>query len=287
MFNDQSHQATKELAELDDAYMDSHWNLLQYFGHIKVLSTDTKAKRFERFAEEMEKIGNDDYEVVLGPQGETLDPALWSRMVNWDRQLSADDLKKRHQGQTGCYMAHYMAIKGTVDAYKNAQKELANLTPEEQSAKIKRLSSVLIIEDNNGFGRVTGPHSATLQGMGRQFRLAMQDLPENWDMFYFMAMLDAKKFTDNLAQLKYGLVTKCYAINASIYDRIIEAFDIQELKPVDHVIASLHATSNSYVATPPLTYRFASKSLVGGDLGRKETAQNWQSHVNLQKSEAF
>jgi len=295
---DQASQATLDLSTLDSATLDNNWNLPKYFGQIKVISLDTKAERFQRFRQEMEKIGmsHSEYDIVPGVDGSTLDHSIWSRMVDWDKQLSPEDKKLRYQGQAGCFMAHYNAIKEAVDAYKDAQKTLDDLKRDPHTVaetldtvvgKVKRLSSVLIIEDNNGFGRVTGDDSADLAGVGRQFRLAMQSLPHEWDMFYFMSMWDAKKISDNLAKLDYGIITKCYAINARMYDRVIEALEVittagKEIKPVDHALASLHKSSNCYVSLPPLTYRFVSKSFVGGDLGNKDAVpKNWQSNVEL------
>src|SRR5262245_24853313 len=116
----------------------------------------------------------------------------------------------------------------------------------------------------------------------------MRDLPPKWDMFYFKSMKDRNnlvaQITPHVAKMSYGCVTKCYAINASMYDKIVNVLEDsmkgdQKIEPVDNVIARLHAHSDSYVATPPLTYRMASESLVlGGKKGAKpEEWKHWQS----------
>ncbi len=117
----------------------------------------------------------------------------------------------------------------------------------------------------------------------------MAQLPKEWDMFYFMSMKhernSVQQVSPRIAKLNYGMVLKCYAINAKMYEQILQALENAlsgqgEIEPVDNVIATLHAQSNCYVATPPLTYRLASESLVLG--GRKkerppEEWANWQS----------
>jgi hypothetical protein len=296
---DQSKLAINELATLDAASMDKSWNLQKYFGHIKVISTNTETERFKRCQRELAKVGlgPQDYEIFPGVDATTLDKSIWSRVVKWGTEnFSRADREKRLKGQAGCFMAHYRAVKDTVERYKAALERLKNVKSCPQLSKedlqeaqdsVIKFSSVLIFEDNVGFGRVTGYLSADVTGYGLFFRLAMKDLKNDWDMFYFMAMGEAKRVSQNLAKLDLGMLTKCYAIHAPMYERVLAALEVinmpdKEIKPVDHPLRELHKTSNSYVSLPPLCYRFASMSEVGGELGKMpQPPSNWQSQIKL------
>lgn len=301
----QSEVAIRELAAYDDAYLNTNWSLPKYFGHIKVLTLDPEAERFKQFLLEIAKVGltKEAFEIAPGITGSKLPQSLWSRMSSWDirkKLVEGPLLQERQKGQTGCYMAQFRAIAASKESYQKAVANLKALqaqktSPEalaEAEKEVKKYSSLLLIEDNNGFGRVCGPKAAQMEDTGRRFRLAMKDLAPSWDMFYFMAMKEATKVTENLAKLKNGVVTKCYAINAKFYDRILEmlamSIEDRQFEPVDDVIAYLHPTANCYVAIPALTYRSASLSQVGGHLHKKvvpkaEELNHWQAEINLVK----
>lgn len=287
----------------DAASMDKNWDLTAHFGHIKMISSNPDSARCRQSKIELAAIGltPNDYELAPGVDGSKLDKALWERMVKWGcDKLSSDERDKRLQGQTGCYMAHYNALKDTVERYRDAVKKLeavranSDAPAKDLQAAVNTLHkyrSVLIFEDNVGFGKVTGPQSADRTGYGLLFQKAMKELKGDWDMVYFMSMYGAKKVSDHLAQLEYGLVAKCYAISAKMYDKALKALEIivttsEEIKPVDHVFARLHRETNAFVTLPPLCYRAASQSEVGGDLGKKkkEEPKHWQNNVDIKKS---
>jgi len=297
---DQAELAGKELQELTPQEMDKNWNIQNYFGHIKVITTDTKSDRFRRCTEELKKIGlhPENYEVVRGKIGSSLKKSIWQRMVRWGtEELRKKDTIKRLQGQAGCFMSQYKAIKDTVEQFRVATGRLNFIRGNKQTSlkdlrdatnEVRKYSSVLIIEDNTGFGRVTGKNSADLSMYGMLFRKTMKDLKSDWDMFYFMTMNDATVVSENIALLHYGLTTKCFAINHTMYERVLQALEIinmtdKELRPVDHEIASLHASCNAYVALPSLSYRFGSTSEVFSHLSEPflSKIQNWQPEVNL------
>lgn len=298
----QSQIAAEELKIRDDAWLDSNWSLPKYFGHIKVITMDQNGERYKLFQEEIRKIGlsESEFEVVQGIDGKTLPLSLWNRMESSDirkGECPPEHLERRKQGQMGCYMAHYQAIKATAAMYEKAKAAFETLqsrpdtSPEALAAAseaLKKYSSVLIMEDNNGFGKVTGPRSAELSTYGKKFREVMKDLPETWDMFYFKSMKlpqnAIEQITPRLAKMSYGVVTKCYAIHAPMYVKVVKVLEEalagdQKIHPVDNVIATLHPSTRCYVATPPLTYRMASESLVfGGKKGAKpEDFKHWQS----------
>lgn len=287
--------AATELATLDGPSMDRNWSVQKYFGHIKVISCDTTSERFRRCQRELAAIGltSDDYEVIRGVDGTTLDASVVDRMTVWDKKLSRKKQKKQRQGQTGCFMAHYRAIKETATRYKSAQERLAVLQADAKSSpqmlrvatkEVAKYSSLLIIEDNVGFGKVTGPLTATFNGYGRLFRLAMKELRDDWDMFYFLSFGKVKKISTHLGRLTYGLSTKCYAIHSSIYERVLRELEIidmpyKKLVPIDHTLAWLHRRAHCFVPLTPLCYRAASESLVGGD--KEHCNTHWQCAVTV------
>ncbi len=303
----QSEVANEELRELSSEELDSNWNLHNYFGHIKVITTNTESERFKRFEAEVKKIGQDlkNYKIVRGVNGSTLHHSIWTRMVRWQTEhLLPEELVKRLQGQTACFLSQYKAIKNTFQKFRSAvnklnsilaKKHVSPLALHRATKKVRKYSSLLIIEDNTGFGSVTGSHSADIKNFGTLFRKAMRELKPGWDLFYFMTMSDGELVSCNLAKIHYGMTTKCYAINYTMYERILQALEIitmdnKELKPVDHEIASLHQSCNAYASVPSLAYRFASESLVYSHMSNLNPApiKNWQPQVNiLQREDSF
>ena len=302
--------AQSELCSQDDATLNSDWKLGSYFPNIKVLTMDPDDERFQRCKQEFDLIGlkPQEYEVVRGVDGKTLPEALWERMESFDlRNGPCPDewVDRRKQGRMGCYMAQFKIIRDAALSFEKARMALEDVLASNASeealdvarANVRKFSSVLLIEDNNGFGKITGPRTAEIGNYGELFRRVMQDLPSDWNMLYFKSMEDSqnpvRQITPYLAQLTYGFVTKCYAINANFYGRVITALEQrindpdQTLEPVDNVIASLHETSKCFVTTPPLTYRVASKSLVygGGEINPpQEDWANWQSDAAKKNS---
>jgi hypothetical protein len=288
-----------EVARLEFLGLDRNWNLRNYFGHIRVISNDPQSPRFLQCITELEKIGltSDDYEIEKGVRGSTLPETIWSRMNSPEKyHFNADELRRMAQGQAGCYMAHYLVLKKTHDLYVKAQKKYEELKNDSTSSsenisaaanEVKRLSSVIIIEDNNGFGRVIdsrgGDQGVTLDGEGLRFRQVMKDLPEDWDMFYFMSQCGSQKINGSIARLDYGLTTKCYAVRAKMYPVLLEKLKAIEaegvfLQPVDHEIASLHSQCKAYAPIEPLSYRFASVSEVGG---KNRVGFHWQGQIEV------
>lgn len=124
------------------------WNVAAYFPNIQVLTMDRHSERFMRCAEELQAIGlgPDKYEVVQGVDGKKLPEMLWRRMA-------ADD-QKQAQGRMGCFMTHYRVIKQAWARYELAKRK-------GNWREIRKYRTVLIIEDNCAFGKVTGKQSAS------------------------------------------------------------------------------------------------------------------------------
>jgi len=295
--------AIGELLELSGPAMDANWNLQRHFGHIKMISTNPNSERCKNSVRELAAIGlaPSSYEIVQGVAADKVDPAIWKRMVKWGTdKLTPKEIEQKFRGQAGCYLAHYNTIKETATRYQEAIAKLQtaraceDTSPAELLAAIEAVhtySSVLIFEDNIGFGKVIHKTCADTKGYGTLFRRVMKELPQDWDMFYLMSMNDATQVSEHCGRLEYGLTAKCYALSAKMYERALTALEVfqqphEEIKPVDHILAKLHKTARAYVSLPPLAYRAASKSEVGGDLGKKikKTPQHWQRHVSIKTS---
>lgn len=284
--------ARQELAASSPEELDRDWHLKDYFGQIKVISGNIHSERFARCVAELEQIGLQpaDYQIAPGVDGSTIDPAIWKRANNW--QWYDTDAQK--QGRTGCMMAHYRAIEETYERYKEAQEELHQLRMEQEADKgliqqakerLASYSSLLLIEDNAGFGQVTGDQTASLEGVGTQLRQLLSGLPEDWDLFYLVTMADewgpSEQITEELVRLRYGVLTKCYAIQAKMYPVILRYFDKVlsgrgPIYPVDHLLADLQRDHYCYAPKgQQLAYRFGSVSEVQG-MDKPVEIKNWQ-----------
>jgi hypothetical protein len=273
--------AAQQLQDLSSDELDSDWRLNEFFGHIKVIS-NKQSLRYPRLLEKMKEVGLEETSFEISPRviGAHLNKSLWSRVP--DRINSDPKIK---QGLAGCILAHYNLIKNTRDRYVRAlvhynyvknQSSIDEVALIAAQKEVDKYSSVLIIEDNNAFGSLEN-NTPSLQGMGRNFRKILQQLPNDWDMFYFICMHGeygeppAEEVAGSPLLLKavYGLVNKCFAIRASVYNQLVEQYEKYissesdvELIPADHIVAQLHKSINAYIAREPLAYRLASISMV-------------------------
>lgn len=310
----------KKIAEvLQNTYrgnLDSNWGLKEFFGHIYVLNMDDNPnsgdpekckRRLETTAEHLHSIGlkKGEFERYRAINGSLeLDPPnLWHKIDDDSyKNKTQEELDKLHKGQAGNYMSHYGIIKDASDKYKAASKQFVEAKKKYEEAssadkikmqeslreiakKVKEYSSILVIEDDNGFGFLERGDDRQLQGVlkgtGKYFYDVMKDLPKDWDLFYFMAehyyARNIVPHTTNLNRLKYAVCLNAYAINCTGYDAILKKlstiFDasVPKVRPTDHMIASLHETHKVYVPKKPLAYQRAGKSTISGGDG----AEHW------------
>jgi lipopolysaccharide cholinephosphotransferase len=321
--------AQGHLDEMTNEEMDNDWMLSEFFGHARILNLDINPARLERAKEHLARIGADEdfstrFKGILGRT--SLDPKLWDRVDSNYKHYDVNDpeqyalLVKQHAGQAGCYMSHYQIVKETREKYYGALSELEqaryNFNHNEEADQedlqealdaalknVMKYSSVMIIEDDNGFGiveqdgaqiasygrkanqiKVTG-HKLKMEGTGRILREAIRDLPEDWDMLYLLAMdyeggEDIGK--DHLMKLRQGVLNNCYVINAKFYDEFLRATQIieedsdEKFKAFDEQLANVHPTTKSYVVQPPIAFQG------GGDSDINEMEANgtlWQCHI--------
>lgn len=311
--------AVEALRKMSDEEMDKNWQLDKFFGAVRVINLDRDKQRMAAFRQNSGTVGLTEgrYERFRGCDGrKELDRSVWNRMKSNYRcifTLTAKGrakLDRQHMGQIGCYMSHYLLIKETAENYEAAKKELSLLNQdpgatEEQikdaEAKVKKYSSVLILEDDNEFGMIL-PKDVTVKswrgvvfsdklthrGAGRVFYEAMRDLPEDWDMLYFMAQPYQKArstHSKRLKKLKEADCLNAYAVNACMYPKLLKQLgkiehETASLRPVDTEIKKLHRKSNCYVVTPALAVQDGRGSSINGYMRNNQKLRYMQAKNN-------
>lgn len=285
---DHQTNASVQLHDLSYAEMDRDWMLGEYFGSIYVINLPRASDRLEKVRLSLAEVGAKEFEIFPAIDGrKEISEALWRKMDrNWARlDLSTEEGKeafdRQRQAETGCYLSHLGVIKKVNALYEQARLDLARLQHQGGSLddlsdalqRLKSNSSVLILEDDNGFGIVSPDRrSASLAGVGRLFRKAMEELPLDWDMLYLMAWsrTDPEPFSPHLFKLTYAILMNAYAVNASCYETVIEHLEkiddpqVTSISPVDSAMAELHAELNCYAITPSIAYqREGTSSIIG------------------------
>jgi hypothetical protein len=297
--------ASERLAKLGDE-VDHNWGLKDYFGHIYIINLDDRdnskkyAERLENVQADLKKVGvmPEDCERFRAIHGATeLNEKIWSKIDDNSFNKQGIELENVHKAQAGNFMSHYNIIKDAHTKYKTAKKQFNLLKKEyfqtsslnrkneiwteiiKSADQMKEYSSILIIEDDNGFGFLKENQTETsLQGAGQSFQHVMQELPENWHMFYFMAdhgyAWNIQHHSTHLNRMTYGVCLNAYAVNHLAYKSIKNALSkIHEpnakVRPTDHVIASLHASHNVFLPKAPLAYQHCGQSSISGEEGNR------------------
>ncbi len=314
--------AIKELKEMGLEEQNRDYHLLKYVGHARIINLDRNPERLVGANENFAKIGVVSGEVVRFPAvlGKNLPREIWDRFPNppnypLDTPEKIAENDRWHQGQAGCYMSHYRIIQEAKENhiqaksdYEKIQQQLITFKKqnffhtlpsikaeihklEQQLAealeRVKTFSSVLVMEDDNRFGRVLDKNKkqTTLENVGVVFRQVMRDLPDDFDILYLSAITSEKKDWGNLkdipaaentrqrlkqvnneriVKLDYGHATNAYIVHERFYDSLLNKLKVinlpgSPLKPVDVHIAELMENSKTYLAVPPIAYQ-------GGDL---------------------
>lgn len=309
--------ACEELNKLNEEQLDKDWNLNQYFGHIYVINLKDKpgsepknGKKLEAVAADLNKIGCQIFERLEATWGADLPKEVWQRVEDNSWNLpEGERLDKQHMGQAGCFMSHYRVIKDANDKFELAKKELEEVQGRLQVAKsldeqnsiikliqekekrVREYSSILILEDDNGFGFVEKqgkgiPAKVSLKGAGVEFRQVMKELKEEWDMLYLVAVDSLRwmkkifpTYSSHLNRLNGGLLTNAVAINSKAYPVILEALgkinSAQSYRPVDHAYAALHGCLVAVTPKKPLTYQMPGKSSITGGSSNEPWNGTW------------
>lgn len=281
---DHQKEALEQLRSMSDLELDKNLKLQDFFGSIYVINLPHAKARLERMTRELQQVGIENFTVwraVNGRNSHEVPEALWRKMsLNWRvLDLSTvegeERLDRQFQGETGCYLSHYRLLQHVKTQYDMAREKL--LMAKDEAAKelaereLKKYSTVLILEDDNGFGLVSKDHkSVTMQGVGRILREALASLPEDWDMLYFMAqsISPAQMRSPHLKQLNFGMLMNAYAVNHQMYDDLIKHLssiddpEVVELAPIDNAVGALHATHRCYAIFPSIAYQHDGQSQI-------------------------
>ncbi|MCE5316585.1 MAG: hypothetical protein LLG04_04385, partial [Parachlamydia sp.] len=156
------------------------------------------------------------------------------------------------------------------------------------AAKMRQYSRVLIFEDDAGLGFVSrNRKSATQRRAGTHLRKALKDLPENWDILYFIIhpTQPTKQISPVLYRMRKSWCAAAYAVNYTMYEPLlkklqqIEDPSVTSILPVDAAISSLHRRHKVYAVYPSLVYHHAGKSQISS----KAKHSIWQGQAKYKK----
>jgi GR25 family glycosyltransferase involved in LPS biosynthesis len=265
----------------------TNWGLQDHFGSVYVINLEHAEQRRIQITEALESIGiyKNDFEFFTGLDGrKDLDESIWKKMhMNWAKidTSTPEGLAKLHrqfQGEAGCYMSHYRLIQRVSKAFDEAETELqkaklANdeIKIDEAKKKVKKYSSVLILEDDTGFGIVQKDStSVTLEKTDEIFKEAMKELPVHWDMLYFNALVRHPSIEESthLVRLTGGDYLNAYAVHHRMYKVLLEALqpietlEVTQIAPVDTTIHRLHPRHFCYCVTPSIAFQTGGVSYI-------------------------
>lgn len=277
--------ANQHLANMSDAELDKDWKLNDFFGTVAIINLPNASQRLDSITHELRSIGTDVFEVFSGIDGrKELDSSLWLKMnsnrekINHNTPEGQNTFDSLRQGETGCYMSHYKLIAFLKDSFDCARQALSAAllsgdTERVQQAEeeVRKYSRVLILEDDCGFG-IVDKNSVSTQGVGKIFRLAMQELPDNWDMLYLMVhVVDASEETSqHLRKIGRSWFASAYAINYTIYDALVECLKkiedptVSKVFPVDRAISEIHHAHHVYAIFPSISFQYPGQSQISG-----------------------
>jgi protein tyrosine phosphatase/GR25 family glycosyltransferase involved in LPS biosynthesis len=266
----------------------ANWELGQHFGSLFVITMKDHTDRQQKITNALATIGVQakEFEFFTGVDGrKELPESIWKKMyMNWagidtSTKKGQAKLDRQHKGEAGCYMNHFQLIQKVHDSYEQGlydlQKAKESGDPNqiaEAEAKVKKYRSVLILEDDGGFGIVRGDRiSSTLATTEAIFQKAMKELPEDWQMLYFNALprKQSQKVegSTHIVRLMGADLLNAYAVNHTMYEPLIDTLkqindpDVQKIKPVDTMIHALHPTHRCYSITPSIAYQKKGKKL--------------------------
>lgn len=269
--------AASQLMHMSANELDNDWTLYEFFGSIYIINLPEETERLERTRKALEQVSVKDFVVFPAIRGSQQEERVWKQMnTNWSGyNLSTiegqEAFDKQSQAETGCYLSHLKVLEIVRNHFKEAKKLLKSAKQNKDRKKIKeakklvrKYSSVLIIEDDNSFG-IVNPDlvSASLSGVGTLFRKAMKELPNNWEMLYFMAwpISPSHYFSKRLVRNRQCVYLNAYAVNHLMYNTLINHLskiyhpDNTHISPVDFEISLLQEFHRTFSVTPSIAYQ--------------------------------
>lgn len=294
--------AYSHLDTMNSEALDKDWKLQEFFGTIAVIHLPQANQRLKRITKQLHRVGTDIFDIFPAIDGrKDVPPNIWQKMTG-NRDRLNDKTKKGkaaldrvHQGETGCYLSHYNLIKSIKEKFDQALSELncaKNSNNQElvQKAveKVRKYSRVLILEDDVGFGIVDRRRKIAIRkGVGRLLRKALSEIPDNWDMLYFLVnpAKPTKPFSPHLRRLRLTSCAAAYAVNHTMYGPLLKQLSkidnpsIKRVEPVDIAISRIHFLHKVYALNPCLAYHQAGPSQISANV--KEHL--WQGKPILHK----
>lgn len=294
--------AREDLATLSPEALDQDWKLESYFGSIYVINLSHATARLEHVRKQLAQVGGKNFEVFSAIDGrKEVDEAIWRKIREKPEMKGARTAQeimkyeRQLQGEAGCYLSHLSVVETVREKYKQAVKDLEQACLSQDPAQIeaaskavKKYSSVLILEDDNGFGIVgLDKQSVTMKTVGTIFRKAMSELPTDWDMVYFMSLpLDpSEKATTHLAKLHGAVCLNAFAINHRVYDTLYTQLKkildpkSQVVDPVDVEYGVVQNITKCYGIIPSIAYQNDGLSSITSVMGTHlRQTQGYQDH---------
>ncbi|HXF29780.1 MAG TPA: glycosyltransferase family 25 protein, partial [Chlamydiales bacterium] len=302
--------AKEYLASKTASELDHDWKLNEFFGSVYVIHLPDAHERRQHIQSALHSIGVKNWQIFPATNGRTeLKESIWRKMhLNWANiDITTPDgllrLERQFQGEAGCFMSHFRLIESVRACYRGAVFDLwvallSDNSPaiEVASQRAKKYSSVLVLEDDNGFGIVAADRlSATLENTGLYFFNAMNELPQDWQMLYLMSQINnpSKKVSSHLARLGGALTLNAYAVNNTMYDaiyyRLRKIIDptITKLHPVDGQYKALHSKHRCYGVVPSIAYQDSNTSFITSHISRHlRQSQSYEQELDTKEQEA-
>jgi GR25 family glycosyltransferase involved in LPS biosynthesis len=120
-------------------------------------------------------------------------------------------------------------------------------------AKKSEIKNILILEDDIQFDKE----------INQKFLEIQSEIPEDWDMILFGGNHAENnpwspgklfKITEHVYKVTHSLALHCYAINHTIYDKVIDILS-EKSYPADVLIANIQQNINCYIIRPHLAWQ--------------------------------
>ena len=271
--------AKGHLKSMKAGLQDKDWKLNEFFGSIFVISLTQAEDRRKVLAKELDEIGVKDFQIFDAVDGRKDVPVeVWSKFYqNQQTDQENQAVDELHKAQAGRYLSHMHIIQKVKMAYDDALVALERAQDDNAyhhyQEEVRRYSSVLILEDDAGFGFLN-PILTTIskKGAGKVLRKAISALPDDWDLLYFVCnpLEPTEKFSKNLQKVAKSSGSIAYAINHLMYNDILNHMqkiadpEVTKIKSVDTEIAELHEAHKVYCINPAIAYTQPGKSSITG-----------------------
>lgn len=297
--------AASHLTTMDEAELDKDWRLDELFETIILINLPQATERLENATKQLNNIGVYNFEVFRAIDGrKEVGKEIWSKFhsnrdaINPSKPEGKANLDLLHQAEAGCYLSHYKVVEKVKNAFDAAVQKMndAKQSQDQEAWKdayseAQKFSRVLILEDDCNFGRILEEEVVT-QGSGVFLRKNLRELPNDWQMLYFVAgvLEPTDKVTKHIYKIYNSWSCLGYAVNYTMYVPLlnhlkrIEDPAVKKILPVDNEISSVHYKFNVYAMYPSLIYQGIGKSQISPIKGNKKY---WQGQPIYKKKRRF